>query len=90
VKCREGETGCEKLEYLLVVPFFLFFFSFFRNYAFIVLRYKKPHAAVAMEKTKPINQITTTKESLCTGKYPLSPRFLLRRAIGRFNKESTN
>ena len=34
---------------------FLFFHSFF-NHAFIVFRYKKPHAALAMEKTKPINQ----------------------------------
>ena len=29
---------------------------FFCNHAFIVLRYKKPHAALAMERTKPINQ----------------------------------
>jgi len=28
---------------------------FFYNHAFIVFRYKKPHAALAMEKTKPIN-----------------------------------
>jgi len=28
---------------------------FFCNHAFIVFRYKKPHAALAMEKTKPIN-----------------------------------
>ena len=33
-----------------------FFFFFFCNHAFIVFRYKKPHAAVAMERTKPINQ----------------------------------
>jgi len=33
-----------------------FFFSFFCNHAFIVFRYKKPHAALAMERTKPINQ----------------------------------
>jgi len=38
--------------------FFLFFFFlfFFCNHVFIVFRYKKPHAALAMEKTKPINQ----------------------------------
>jgi len=36
---------------------FLSFFSFsFCNHAFIVFRYKKPHAALAMERTKPINQ----------------------------------
>jgi len=46
--------------YLLVV--FLSFF-FFCNHAFIVLRYKKPHAALAMERTKPINQKLLTKES---------------------------
>jgi len=33
-----------------------FFFSlFFFNHTFIVSRYKKAHAALAMEKTKPIN-----------------------------------
>jgi len=36
--------------------FFLFsFFFFFCNHAFIVFRYKKPHAARAIERTKPIN-----------------------------------
>ena len=40
-----------------------FHFSFFCNHAFIVLRYKKPHAALAMERTKPINQKQITKES---------------------------
>ena len=41
-------------------PFFFSFFSsfFFCNHAFIVFRYKKPHAALAMERTKPINQKT--------------------------------
>jgi len=52
--------------YLLVV-FFSFFFSFFCNHAFIVSRYKKPHAALAMEKTKPINPKQITKESHGTG-----------------------
>jgi len=34
----------------------LFFFSFFFcNHAFIVFRYKKPHVALAMERTKPIS-----------------------------------
>ena len=31
-------------------------FSFFCNHALIVFRYKKPHAVLAMKKTKPINQ----------------------------------
>jgi len=35
---------------------FCFFFFFFCNHAFIVFRYKKPHAALAMQRTKPINQ----------------------------------
>jgi len=39
------------VSYLLVV-----FFLFLCNHAFIVFRYKKPHVALAMEKTKPINQ----------------------------------
>jgi len=38
--------------------FFLFFSFFFCNHAFIVLWYNKPHAALAMEKTKPIKHKT--------------------------------
>ena len=36
--------------------FSFFFFFFFLYHAFIVFRYKKLRAALAMEKTKPINQ----------------------------------
>ena len=36
-----------------------FFFFFFLYHAFIVFRYKKLRAALAMEKTKPINQTKT-------------------------------
>jgi len=39
--------------------FFLFFLSFFLFFIImrsLFLRYKKPHAALAMERTKPINQ----------------------------------
>jgi len=43
-----------------------FFFFFFCYHAFIVFRYKKPHAALAMERTKPINQKHKTKESYGT------------------------
>ena len=39
-----------------------FFFFFFLNHAFIVSRYKKLPAALAMEKTKPINQNKTQKK----------------------------
>jgi len=42
-------------DYVLVLFFFFFFFC---NHAFIVFRYKKPDAALAMERTKPINQKT--------------------------------
>jgi len=59
-----------------------FFFFFFCNHAFIVFRYKKPHAALAMERTKPINPNKITNESHGTNKYPLTRRFLLRRASG--------
>ena len=66
---------------------FFFFLFFFCNHAFIVFRYKKPHAALAMERTKPINQKQITKESYGTNKYPLSRRFLLRRAIGLIKRK---
>ena len=39
-----------------------FFFFFFLYHAFIVFRYKKLRAALAMEKTKPINH-NKTKET---------------------------
>jgi len=69
--------------YLLVAFFFLSFFSFFFcNHAFIVFRYKKPHAALAMERTKPINPKQKQKKVTAPVKYPLLRRFLLRRAIG--------
>ena len=41
----------------------LSFFSFFLYHAFIVLRYKKLRAALARERTKPINQNNLTKET---------------------------
>ena len=67
-----------------------FFFLFFCNHAFIVFRYKRPHPALAMEKTKPINQKTITKESHGTSKYPQSCRFRLRRALGHIKNKGTN
>ena len=47
------------------------FFLFFLFFLFVImhslfLRYKQPHAALAMERTKPINQKQITKESLGT------------------------
>ena len=39
-------------------------FFFFLYHAFIVFRYKKLHAVLAMEKTKPIDQKTLTKETI--------------------------
>ena len=50
------------------MPFFFFFFF----HAFIVFRYKKLRAALAMERTKPINQNLKTKETISS--YP--PRLL--------------
>jgi len=43
---------------------FLFFFSFFFYHAFIVFRYKKLRAVLAMERTKPINQNKQQKKPL--------------------------
>jgi len=42
----------------------LFFFSLFFYHAFIGFRYKKLRAALAMERTKPINQNISTKETI--------------------------
>jgi len=54
--------GGEKVRVLSLGRFF-FFFVFFSNHAFIVSRYKKPHAALAMERTKPINQNMNKRKS---------------------------
>ena len=43
--------GGEMVRVLSLGRFFLFFFC---DHAFIVFRYKEPHAALAMERTKPI------------------------------------
>jgi len=77
-----GGVGEMVRSYLLVVFFLFSFFFFFCNHAFIVSRYKKPHAALAIERTKPINQKHKHKKVMAPVKYPLSRRFLLRRAIG--------
>jgi len=69
-------------EMVRAYPLVTFVSFFFCNHVFIVFRYKKPHAALAIETTKPINQKQITKESYGTNKYPLTRRFLLRRAIG--------
>jgi len=50
VKGRGRKIQGAERAYLLVV------FFFFCNHAFIVSRYKNPHTALAMERTKPINQ----------------------------------
>jgi len=40
----------------VAISWLLSLFYFFCNHASIVFRYKKPHAALAMEKIKPISQ----------------------------------
>ena len=69
-------------EMVRAYPLVVFFFFSFCDHAFIVFRSKKPPAALAMERTKPIKSNKITKESQGTDKYPLSRRFLLRRANG--------
>ena len=51
--------------YPLVASSLLFFF-FFVIMDSLFLGYEKPHAALAMERTKPINQKQITKESHST------------------------
>jgi len=46
--------------------FYFYFYFYFLYHAFIVLRYKKLRAALAMERTKPINQKQKTKETKCS------------------------
>ena len=51
------------IPWLLLLSFSFFFFVIMDS---LFLRYKKPHAALAMERTKPINQKQITKESHST------------------------
>jgi len=50
--------GGENVHGLYFRHLFSLVFFFFCNHAFIVLWYNKPHAALAMEKTKPIKHKT--------------------------------
>ena len=73
------------MTYPLVIFFSFFFFSlffFYFNHAFIVFRYKKPDAALAMERTKPINQKHKQRKVTAPVNIHLSRRFLLRWAVG--------
>ena len=49
-----GKAGFHREDRLSLSPFFLFFFLFC-NHALFVSRYKKPCAALAMKRKKPIN-----------------------------------
>jgi len=45
------------------MPFYIFLYFYFYD-RFIVIRYKKLRAALAMERTKPINKEKLTKQTL--------------------------
>ena len=61
-----GEGGLPKSPTLLFFFTFFqtFFFSNFFYHAFIVFRYKKLRAALAIERTKPIIKKQNTKETI--------------------------
>ena len=62
----KGDGSClrEMVRAQFSCPFLFFFSLFFFYHAFIVSRYKKLRAALAMERTKPINQNFKTKETI--------------------------
>jgi len=68
----------------------IFHFFFFCNHAFIVLRYKKPHAALAMERTKPINQNINKRKSRHQLNVHYRAGFSSAGPTATCNKESTN
>jgi len=67
---------------------FFFFFSFC-NHAFIVFRYKKPHAALAMERTKPINPKHKQKKVTAPVNIHYHAGFSSAGPAATYNKEST-
>ena len=74
---------------LVVFLFFLFFFFVFCNHAFIVFRYKKPHAALAMERTKPINQKHKQRKVMAPVNIHYRAGFSSAGPTATYNKEST-
>ena len=66
------------------------FFLFFCNHAFIVFRYKKPHAALAMERTKPINQKHKQRKVTAPVNIHYRAGFSSAGPSASYNKESTN
>ena len=65
------------------------FFFFFCNTVFIVFRYKKPHAALAMERTKPINQKDKQKQVTAPVNVHHRTGFSSSGPSATYNKEST-
>jgi len=59
------------------MSFFIFIFIFIFYHAFIVSRYKKLRAALAMERTKPINQNKQQKKPTSFSSAP-TERFSLK------------
>ena len=66
-----------------------FSFFFFCNHAFIVFTYKKPHAAQAMERTKPINQKHKQKKVTAPVNIHYRAGFSSAGPSATYNKEST-
>jgi len=71
------------------VPISWWFFFFFCNHAFIVFRYKKPHAALAMETTKPINQKHKQRKVTAPVNIHYCAGFSSAGPSATYNKEST-
>ena len=69
--------------------FFFSFFLFFCNHAFIVSRYKKPHAALAMERTKPINEKHKQRKVTAPVSIHYRAGFSSAGPSATYNKEST-
>ena len=65
-------------------------FFFFCNHAFIVFRYKKPHAALAMERRKPINQKHKQKKVTAPVNIHYRAGFSSAGPMASYSKESTN
>ena len=66
------------------------FFFFFCNHAFIVFRYKKPYAALAMERTKHINQKHKHRKVTAPISIHYRAGFSSAGPSATYNKESTN
>ena len=85
-----GEMVCVlSLGRFFFLFFFFFFFFFFVIMRSLFFRYKKPHVALAMERTKPVNQKHKQRKVTAPVSIHYRAGFSSAGPLATYNKEST-